>query len=107
MYVLAILFLPFYYYEVKKKVVRYYEKQMGRLHIPYETEAQKELRKLNNLAKAQLDEHMDHDRFCKVKYQREYTPVETAMDLLKYFVFSLYPPWIEKRIEVNRIMHQM
>lgn len=38
-YVLAILFLPFYYFEVKKKVVKHYEKQMGKLHIPYETEA--------------------------------------------------------------------
>jgi hypothetical protein len=104
---LIMLAIPFYYIEVRKHVVQFYERQMRNLNIPYDTEAQQALRELNDSAKEELSKHKHGPNFDHKKFERKYSLPEKVFYLVLYFMCSLYPPWIERKLEILRLMHQI
>ena len=96
-----------YYHEVKRNINEYYTKILREHNIQYESDLQLETRHREEAVKNRVQEIKISNRWNNEEYTYRYTFIETIFYLIYYFFMSLFPGYIEKKLDIFQREHNL
>ena len=96
-----------YYYEVRHKIINFYNKKLSENNIPYETDQQIETNEREKAAQDLMQASIDSEKWNEENYCREYTYYEITSALVYYFFASFFPAYIERQLDIFQKQHNL